>query len=186
MDTPERTPTRLLTRRRLGCVFLSVLAAVGICVFTGMGGLLAWSPVNCWHESVDLTCGRTRYERYVLWIRWVDRIEETPVSLLYRAQIGIPGPPVWRRALTLSPGVRNSPHYLHHSGLHDLRRLSDLLQSGRLNAAAQVRATRSYLAIVQLDDDDHRSGRLIDRLEELAWAAPAPLTAAQIPGLDFD
>jgi hypothetical protein len=165
-----------------GCllaVFLVILPALPLL------GLLP--NANCWHESVDLTCGRTRYERYLYGVRWIDRVEETTVSQVYRAQVGTPGPPTWRRSLTLSPGVGISPHYLHHSGLHDLRRLSQLLRGTGLNAAAETKAVQTYLMILQADDSDERGGRFVKHLEDLVQGRGAfpPLTAAEIPGPDF-
>lgn len=127
--------------------------------------------MNCWSEDIDLRCGRYRYQRHLLGIQLVNRVLETHVSRLFREHVGEPGAPVWRRANTFSPWVRNSPHHAHHSGLHDLRQVEQAFELAEFTAAAKREVLTTFFDLMREDDDDFRSSDYASGVLDLAWDA---------------
>jgi hypothetical protein len=150
-------------------------------VTIGGGSLLAlvlvvpmvepWSPVNCWHESMDITAGRYRYQRYLLWLKLADRIDETPLSRRYRDLIGEPPEPVWRRVNTFSLGTHHSPHYTYHGSFADANTLETALNLPVLTDEARAAAIETFFKRLQSDDSYFEASRYANRVLRVAVEA---------------
>ena len=55
-------------------------------------GFFPWSKLNCWSNEVDLSTGRIRNTRHLLWRQISQSIEESPVSRALGTNVG---PEVW-------------------------------------------------------------------------------------------
>jgi hypothetical protein len=153
-----------------------------------LGGLLVtflvpfifpWSRLNCWTESIDITCGRYRYERYLFFVKWTDSVEDTALSRLHRDLIGEPSEPVWRRVNTFSPGVRHSPHYIHHGSLHAAKRLTSAFDQASFRSDAQKKAIETFFRLLQEDDRDFRASNYAISIWELAASTESDIEIAR-------
>lgn len=62
----------------IAIVFLS--ATLAWVVGLGCWPLVAWSPLNCWHDDIDITTGRIRHQRYLLGMCISERVEDSALS----------------------------------------------------------------------------------------------------------
>jgi len=85
-----------------------------------------WSPFNCRHEEVDITTGRLRFTRYILFCKVSERIEPSPLSEALPRDMIAATTPEWHRVNTFSPGVHHSPHYIFHGAIHQIRTLESI------------------------------------------------------------
>jgi hypothetical protein len=85
-----------------------------------------WNPINCRHEDVDITSGRMRYTRYLLFCKVSERIEDSPLTKVLALERSATRPPDWRRVNTFSPGVHHSPHYAFHSASFQILNLAGI------------------------------------------------------------
>jgi hypothetical protein len=113
--------------RRCLLIALIVIVTLAVLAFV-VPYFISWSPLNCWHEDIDITCGRMRTQHYILGLRITDTTEDTEGSELYVELVGEPGAPEWRRVNTFSPGCQSSPHYTYHSSFSMLRELIESLR----------------------------------------------------------
>ena len=140
------------------------LAAVLLLFVTNWGILFffPWTAFNCWHENIDITCGRYRYQRYLFGLKIVDRVDETPISKLYRKVVGEPSSPVWRRVNTFSPGYHHSPHYVHHGALSAVGCLERAFETAEFSDEAKRIVLTNFFQLLMTDDRD-------DRAKDYAW-----------------
>ncbi len=108
-----------LPKKRRHWIALGVIAPTLI-VLVLISGFFHWSPLNCWHDDVDINTGRVRHTRYLLFCQIGDRTAETWLS---RARDISKTSPDWRRVNTFSPGVGHSPHYRFHGAIHQIKTL---------------------------------------------------------------
>jgi hypothetical protein len=134
-----------------GCVFAIVLSAP---LWISFIGFFAWSPLNCWHYEVDIHTGRIRYTRYFLYAQVVQRVEESALSSALNTSDLAGVKPDWRRVHTLSPGVHNSPHYIFHSAMAQIRELDLCWKVGEFTPAAQRSSAKRVLELWQQSQDD--------------------------------
>lgn len=153
---------------RFWLAVLTLLAAILLIVVV-IPFFLPWSPLNCWHEDVDITTGRIRRQWILLFVKVSESIEETPVSeIVLRGQFS-PAAPQWHRVNTFSPGVHYSPHYRYHSAVHQIEQLVNLWQMPPpLSFPAELKepTARHVLALWQEGSDD-RASDYIRQLYEL-------------------
>ncbi|TWU32663.1 hypothetical protein Q31b_58210 [Novipirellula aureliae] len=108
-----------LPQKRLHWITLGIIVPM-LTVLLLISGLFPWSPLNCWHEDVDINTGRVRHTRYLLFCQIGDRIEET---WLFRANSNSNVSPDWRCVNTFSPGLGHSSHYHFHGAIHQINTL---------------------------------------------------------------
>lgn len=112
-------------------------------------GLLPWSPINCWHYDVDIRSGRILYTRYFAFLPVSQHTEESVLSCALQSPDLLDLQPDWRRVLTLSPSVRNSPHYAYHSAFGQIRDLESYWKMGDFTPAAQRASAKRILQLWQ-------------------------------------
>ena len=100
---------------------VSALLAVVLLVVTVVPFFFQWSPLNCWHEEVDITTGRIRRQWILLFVKVSESIEDTPLSEVVLKGQPPSGTPQWHRVNTFSPGIHYSPHYRFHGAGHQIR-----------------------------------------------------------------
>jgi hypothetical protein len=142
-----------------------------------------WTELNCRHQDVDIKTGRLRFQRYLLFCKVSERIEESSLSRVLPPSVLADTKPEWQRVNTFSPGTLNSPHYIFHgaiSQIHDLKLWWDVAEvpdSIRQKTALHVLAIWQYAGdyfladryIYALADLDDRSKRdaLIESIQKL-------------------
>jgi hypothetical protein len=150
------------------------IVGVGACLLIApfllsLAGLLPWSPINCWHYDVDIHSGRIRYTRYFAFVLVSQRIDESGLSrALHSEDLRNPHPD-WRRALTFSPGVRNSPHYIFHSAIAQIRELERVWQAGEFTPAAQRLSAKRVLELWQEAQSDDAAKLYLRAISEVAF-----------------
>jgi hypothetical protein len=117
-----------------------------------VSGVFVWSPINCWHEDIDIYSGRIRRTSYLLWCCVSDRVEETAISEALPPEDLRARHPEWKRVNTFSPGVHHSPHYIYHGAITDAKLLADIWERGRFTPAERRQSTHTLLAAWQSGD----------------------------------
>ena len=150
------------------------IVGVGACLLAvpfllSLVGLLPWSPINCWHYEVDIHSGRIRYTRYFAFVPISQRIDESTLSRALQPEDLRDSHPDWRRALTLSPGVRNSPHYIFHSAIAQIRELEVVWQAGEFTVAAQRSSAKRVLELWQEGQSDDAAKPYLCAISDLAF-----------------
>lgn len=131
-------------------------------------GLLPWSPINCWRQEVDIHSGRIRYTRYLVFIPVSRRIDKSALSRVLQSEDLRDSHPEWRPVITLSPGVRNSPHYSFHSAIAQIRELEAVWQAGGFAPAAQRSSAKRVLELWQEEQSDHAVSTYLQSISKLA------------------
>jgi hypothetical protein len=150
------------------------IVGVGACLLTvpfllSLVGLLPWSPINCWHYEVDIHSGQIRYTRYLAFIPITQRIEDSALSRALRPEDLRYPLPDWRRALTFSPGVRNSPHYIFHSAIAQIRELEIIWQAGDFTPAARRSSAKRVLELWQEGQSDDAAKPYLRAISDIAF-----------------
>lgn len=109
----------LLPKKRRHLVAFGLFVPTLIAMFL-TSGFFQWSPLNCWHDDVDVNTGCIRHTRYMLFCKIADHTEETWLSSVTKDLKSVPD---WRRVNTFSPGVRHSPHYRFHGAIQQIKTL---------------------------------------------------------------
>jgi hypothetical protein len=86
-------------------VTVSAILSVLLLAVVVIPFFIPWSPLNCWHEEVDITTGRIRRQRILLFVKVAESIEETPLSKVVLRGQPPTGTPLWHRINTFSPGT---------------------------------------------------------------------------------
>ena len=159
---------------------LFVLAGAWV-IGLGCYPVVAWSPLNCRHEDIDINSGRIRHQRFLVGICISERIEDSVIS----RELQLAGvTPDWRRANTFSPLVGHSPHYIFHSGIHQTREVEMIWQLASFTPAARQKASQQVLRLWQTGQRDKAADAYLNALSALAMdrdpAAP-PITVAELP-----
>jgi hypothetical protein len=146
-------------RRRRSKVRALLAVGIGSAVLLSLVTVVApllvpWTRLNCAVESIDITTGRYRRERFLWWAKVRDQVHETELSRLYLEYGGLPSTPVWRRVNTLSPGVPNSPHYFYHHAFFAADQLVQAIHSSALDDNARKTALATFLKLLQSDEGD--------------------------------
>jgi len=159
------TSKRKLMRWILGAVAFMLASSL----LMSLVGLLPWSPLNCWHYGVDIHSGRIRYTRYIVFLPISQRIEESALSGALQPDDFRDSQPDWRRALTLSPGVRNSPHYIFHSAIAQIRELEMIWQVGTFTPAARRSSAKRVLELWQQGQSDDAAKSYLRAISDIAY-----------------
>ncbi|NNJ27023.1 hypothetical protein [Alienimonas chondri] len=153
-----------LPKTRRQWIAVAVLAPVLTVLFL-VSGFFWWSPLNCWHDEVDLNSGRIRRTRYLLYCQIGEQIEENWVS---RARDGADGPPDWRRVNTFSPGVRHSPHYQFHGAIHQIKMLELADDVVPFESAARRKAADRLLLLWRTEQSDFGADEFVHAVASTA------------------
>lgn len=142
------------------------IAAPALAVLLLISGLFQWSTLNCWHEDVDISTGRVRHTRYLLFCQISDRIEETWLSRNNSSN----SPPDWRRVNTFSPGVDHSPHYRFHGALHQIKTLELADSTIPFAPEAREQVVATLLALWKNSDSDADADDYVEQVAQTAFA----------------
>jgi hypothetical protein len=160
-------------------LLLSALAAPILLLIASEFGFFPWSGINCTTEEVDIYSGRIRHSRFLLFIPIERRAEDSALTKALLPEDTASVTTEWHRALTFSPGLRNSPHHIFHSAIHQIHelesawRLAEFTPSARRTSAKRVlqlwqqsgsdNGPRDYLrAVMELTLSDSGTGKRIE------------------------
>jgi hypothetical protein len=145
-----------MKRFKIILIILLILVAVGF----GYSIISPWSEFNCQHDDIDILTARRRCQRYVLFIKLSEKIEETDISKRWKKHFGKYPEPDWRRVNTF-PGFGRivSPHYAFHGALAAATMLEKGFQLASFSENAEKKAIRVFLQLLQREKDYHSAGR---------------------------
>jgi hypothetical protein len=150
---------------------ISALLAVVFLAAVVVPYFVQWSPLNCWHEDVDITTGRVRRQWILLFVKVSETIEGTPLSeVVLRGQRAATSPQ-WHRINTFSPGIHYSPHYRYHGAGHQIRTLAELWSLPAPQSfppELKEPTARHVLALWQEGGDDRASAYIMQLYELMA------------------
>ena len=155
-------------RKRRWLIWTLVLVAGFVLI--ALSGIYTWSPINCWHEDIDIRSGRVRHTRYLLFCRISERVSATPVSDSLQAADYDASAPEWHHANTFSPGVHHSPHYRFHSAIHQAQTLAMLWGATEFTPAARRETALRLLSAWQRGRNYHAAQPFLNALSELVFA----------------
>lgn len=151
-----------------------------------LAGLFPGSALNCWHYDVDVCSGRIRYTRYIAFVPIRQSVDESALSLALLPEDLQDSQPDWRRVTTLSPGVRNSPHFIFHSAMAQIQELEADWQTGEFTAAARRSSAKRLLELWQqgqCDDAAEPYLRTISALASRSGAEHRPTEERDLPAV---
>ena len=138
------SPRRFLLRSLL------VLFAVPLFLLAlSLLGLFPWSGVNCWQNDIDITSGRIRYTRYLLWIPVQRSVSDSALTKVVAPAMNTDSRADWQPVVTLSPGLHYSPHYRFHGAIHQIQELEFCWQSGKMTQLARKESAGQVLRLWQ-------------------------------------
>jgi len=152
-------------RKRWFQVSLAALAIPTLIVTFLISGFFEWSPLNCWHDDVDINTGRVRHTRFLLYCAIADRTEDSWLSL------AVPNPdisPDWRHVNTFSPGVHHSPHYQFQGAIHQIQTLEVADGTTPFEPEARRKVASKLLASWQLTGSDVEAGEYVEKVAQTA------------------
>ena len=150
--------------------------------------LMPWTPINCRHEDVDLTTGRLRYSRHLLFCKVSERIEDSPITKVLQLDVLGRRTPEWRRVNTFSPGVHYSPHYTFHGAIHQIHTLAtvwDMANEYGFSEELKQKTALDVLAIWQQSGSDFLAGDYISCLYDLTDEAKRQRILTALPKLQM-
>lgn len=146
-------------------VIVTALLSVFLLAVVVIPFFIPWSPLNCWHEEVDITTGRIRRQWILLFVTVAESIEETPLSEVVLRGQPPTETPQWQRINTFSPGVQYSPHYRYHGAGQQIRELAELWQlppPQSFPEELKEPTARHVLALWQEGSDSHAGDYLTE------------------------
>lgn len=172
--------------KKLFWIFAVVVLLLFVVLFA-IPFLWPWTSLNCWHDDIDITAGRYRYQRYLLYMKTSETIEETKLSKMYREFIGQPPAPQWRRVNTCSPGHRNSPHHAYHGALVAAKILVVGFNGGNFSNEAKKIVLTNFFNLLKTDDNDFRAKEYAVSIANLALSKSpeqdTPISAKDLPAV---
>jgi hypothetical protein len=131
----------MFARRAPTVAFILVAAPLTLLALS-LFGAFPWSGLNCDTTEIDLYSGRIRSTRYLFWIPVRQTVSESALTHellptdIHADQVS------WQPVVTLSPGVRHSPHYYYHGAIAQIREVQI-----RWELRADPKASRRAAAI---------------------------------------
>lgn len=126
-----------------------------------------WSPINCWHEEINIKTGQARHTRSLWFVTVSARVEDTPLSEALRGEIvDVSDIEPWHRVNTFSPGVHHSPHYRYHAALHQAKQLDAAFQMLDVGPEDRQSIAKEVLRLWQVDGNYGGAERLVHKLME--------------------
>jgi hypothetical protein len=138
------SPRRFLLRSLLVLVAIPP-SLLGLSMF----GLFPWSGVNCWQNDIDITSGRIRQTRYLLWIPVERSVWDSALTRAVSPATTTDSSADWQPVVTLSPGLHHSPHHRFHGAIHQIRELEFCWESGKMTPAARKKTAGKVLRLWQ-------------------------------------
>lgn len=138
------SPRRFLLR----CL-LMLVAIPPTLLALSMLGLFPWSGVNCWQNDIDITRGRIRQTRYLLWVPVQRSVWDSALTRAVSPAATTDSRADWQPVVTLSPGLHYSPHYRFHGAIHQVQELEFSWVSGKMTPAAREQTARQVLRLWQ-------------------------------------
>ena len=129
-----------------------------------VSGLFQWSPLNCWHEDIDIKTGRIQHTRYLLFCQIGKRTEETWLSQSVPDRLKTA--PDWHRVHTFSPGVAHSRHYRFHNAINQIKTLEMLSNHVTYDLAAKQAIANKVLELWNSSDSDREAEDFVNQV----WA----------------
>jgi len=136
-------------------------------VFLLVSGIFQWSPLNCWHDEIDINTGRYRHTRFLLYCQISERTEDTWLSLAHENHNSSPD---WHRVNTFSPGVHYSPHYIFHGALQQVKTLESVEHIIPIEPTARRKVAETVIALWQNAGSDSDAERYVQKVAEIALA----------------
>ncbi|AGA29626.1 hypothetical protein [Singulisphaera acidiphila] len=144
-------------RRTIVRALFAVVAVPPMLLVFSLFGLFPWSGLNCCQDDIDLTSGRIRFTRYLLWVpvRRIVNDSTLTTALSLGDRTGLE--PEWHPVVTLSPGLRHSPHYRFHAAIDQIRHLEICWEFGKMTLAARRETASHVLRLWRQSGDDFRA-----------------------------
>lgn len=158
-----------------------LLCLVGWVVGFGCYPFVIWSPLNCSHEDIDIGTGLIRHQHFLLGICFSESTQESPIS---REAEFTTASPDWRRVNTYSPLVHHSPHYVFHSAINQMQKLSYIWEMAAFTPSARKRTSQTVLHLWQAGENCNAADDYIHALSNLAANRSSdspPLSAEELP-----
>lgn len=155
-------------RRVLRWAVLAVLTAPVLLFGATLLGLFPWSPINCTHKDVDIHTGRVRLTRYILWLCVHESVEDSALTKALLPEDLSATAPEWHHAVTLSPGLGHSPHYIFHSAIAQIRQLELAWSLAEFTPAARRASARRILQLWEQTGGDDGAKPYLRALDTLA------------------
>jgi hypothetical protein len=152
--------------RRLRWLIITA-ACLPIPLLIAISGIFTWSPLNCWHDDVDIRTGRIRHTWYLLYCKVSERTEDSPLADVLGPGAGTGVPPDWRRVNTFSPLTHHSPHYSYHGAIAQMQELGMLWALEPFTPAAKRAVAANVLRLWQRDDGYWTADRYIQAVSDL-------------------
>jgi hypothetical protein len=158
----------LKQRHLLRWILLLVFAVPILLLVASELGFFPWSGINCTTQEVDIYSGRIRHSRFLLFVPIERRVEDSTLTkALLPEDIATVGAE-WHYALTFSPGLRHSPHYIFHSAIHQIRELEGAWQFAEFTPAARRVSAKRVLQLWQQSGRDEGANDYLRAVSELA------------------
>jgi|LauGreSBDMM110SN_4_FD.fasta_scaffold12493_2 hypothetical protein len=154
------------TKILISLIFLMAVVFPLISPFVGM----AWKPINCRYEDIDLETGRIRYTTMVYWIPISRRIEHTSISEVLGVADLYKATGDWRRVNTFSPGVRHSPHYSFHGVLSQIQILKMTWELENFDAKNRKESARELLRLWKTSGSDSNTDDFFTELSSYSYS----------------
>ncbi len=165
MPEPPHKRPRFLTWAV--CLILSLPAAL---LLASEVGFFPWSSINCTREEVDIHAGRVRHSRYLLFVAVRQVVMDSSLTKVLAPDEAAFLGPEWHCAVTLSPGLRHSPHYAFHGAVAQIRELEGVWVLAQFTPAARRASAKRVLALWQRAGNDSAATDYLRELSRLASA----------------
>ncbi|NLF30040.1 MAG: hypothetical protein GX591_04035 [Planctomycetes bacterium] len=157
------------------------IGAAAIVVFAP--GLIApWSRLNNEEQELDLSSGRARFTRYVLYCQVSQEVRNTAISKALGSSRGSEGDEGWVMVNIFQPGVSHSPHFLYHGAFSQITGLEIHWDMADFTQDARAETARQLLKVWRDGGSDSAADRYLDNLAgTVVWDSGQPTTADAIP-----
>jgi hypothetical protein len=149
------------TKRRDWFAIALIVPTVVALLF--VSGFFQWSPLNCWHDDIDVNSGRVRHTQFLFYCKVVDKTDETWLSRTLKKSDMTPD---WHRVNTFSSIVRYSPHYRFHGAIDQIRTLELINRLIPFDPDAGRIVANRLLTSWQKSGDDTDAERFLAKVTE--------------------
>jgi hypothetical protein len=146
-------------------------------------GFFPWSGVNCSQDDIDLSSGRIRHTRYLLWMPVARSVRDSSLTKAIPPDERSKAIPDWRPVVTTSPGLRHSPHYQFHGAHNQIRTLEICWEWGKMTPTARVETARNVLRLWRETESYSPVEHYLEAVWEKALAAEKRGEAIDVDGL---
>jgi hypothetical protein len=148
-----------------------LLVATPILLFIASDlGFFPWSGINCTTHEVDIHSGRIRHARYIFFVPLERRIEDSALTKALSSEDIAGATPEWHPVITLSPGLRHSPHYVFHSAISQIRELEGAWELTKFTPTARRASAKEVLHLWQQAGGDDGAKDYLRAVTKLSLA----------------